>query len=143
MSATREQLNEVNRLRNAHMAPAKAIFSSIKHPVVSTITRDNEHGDQMQRLGKFINEEAAQAKAKGTERDRKLRKLQEKAARSGIRINSGAVRNPDDTLEALDRRNHFLKAMQEEEGQDETVPAQTKHVYQLNPNKVFVSQGVK
>ncbi len=115
MSATREQLDEVNRLRNAHMAPAKAIFSSIKHPVVSTITRDNEHGVQMQSLGKFINTQAAVAKSKDTERARKLRALRERAVCAGVNLSTSDVRNPDDALQALDRLKHFESQMEAEE----------------------------
>ena len=118
MTATREQLTEVNQLRKAHMAPAKTIFSGIKHDVVSTITRDNEQGADAKELGRFHNEEMAQAKAQDTARGRKMRKLQVKAATAGIEL-AGAVRNPDDALEAIDRRAHFLQAMREEEEQTE------------------------
>jgi hypothetical protein len=118
MSATREQLAEVNQLRKAHMAPAKAIFGNIKHEVVSTITRDNEQGADAKELGRFHNEEMAQAKAEDSARGRKLRKLQVKAATAGIELR-GAVRNPDDALEAIDRRAHFLQAMREEEERNE------------------------
>ena len=114
MSATREQLAEANKLRKAHMAPAKAIFNSIKHEVISTITRDNEQGEQANGLGRFHNQQMAQEEAENTERGRKLRKLQVKAAAAGIEL-TGTVRNPDDALEAIDRRNHFLQAMLEEE----------------------------
>ena len=119
MTATREQLAEVNQLRKAHMAPAKAIFGNIKHEVVSTITRDNEQGEQAKELGRFHNEEMAEAKVQDSARGRKMRKLQVKAARAGIEL-TGAVRNPDDALEAIDRRAHFLQAMREEEEQSET-----------------------
>jgi len=119
MTATREQLAEVNQLRKAHMAPAKAIFGNIKHEVVSTITRDNEQGEQAKELGRFHNEEMAEAKVQDSARGRKMRKLQVKAARAGIEL-TDAVRNPDDALEAIDRRAHFLQAMREEEEQSET-----------------------
>ena len=119
MTATREQRAEVNQLRKAHMAPAKAIFGNIKHEVVSTITRDNEQGEQAKELGRFHNEEMAEAKVQDSARGRKMRKLQVKAARAGIEL-TGAVRNPDDALEAIDRRAHFLQAMREEEEQGET-----------------------
>jgi hypothetical protein len=114
MTATREQLAEANRLRKAHMAPARSIFGGIKHEVVSTITRDNEQGEQARDLGRFHNEAMAQAKAQDAERGRKMRKLQVKAARAGVEL-AGVVRNPDDALEAIDRRAHFLQAMREEE----------------------------
>ena len=114
MSATREQLSEVNELRKAHMAPARSIFSSIKHPVVSTITRDNEQGEQAKELGRFHNQEMARAKASDSERGRKMRKLQVKAAAAGIDL-AARVRNPDEALEAIDHRAQFLQALQEEE----------------------------
>ena len=120
MSATREQLAEANQLRKAHMAPARAIFGSIKHEVISTVTRDTEQGDQSNELGRFHNEEMARAKTQDGERGRKLRKLQAKAATAGIEL-AGTVRNPDDALEAIDRRAHFLQAMREEEEQSQAV----------------------
>jgi hypothetical protein len=100
------------------MAPAKAMFNSIKHEVISTITRDNQQCDEDKALGRFHNQEMARAKAENTERGRKLRKLQVKAARAGIEL-TGRVRNLDDALEAIERREHFLRAMREEEAASE------------------------
>jgi hypothetical protein len=118
VSATKEQFEEVNRVRKGHMAHAKGIFGDIAHEVVSTITRDNDHSEEDKELGRFHNEEMAQAKAKDTERGRKMRKLQVKAATAGIEL-TGAVRNPDDAMEAIDRRAHFLQAMREDEERSE------------------------
>jgi len=116
MSATREQLQEVNRLRKAHMAPAKAIFSGLKHEVVSTITRDSEQDAQSKELGRFHNQEMVQAKAESTARERKLRKLQLMAAADGIELPTH-VRNPDDTLEAMRHRKLYLEAALAQEKQ--------------------------
>jgi hypothetical protein len=119
MDATREQFAEVNQLRKAHMAPARAIFGGIKHAVVSTISRDTEQSEQSKELGRFHNEEMSRAKALDTDRGRKMRKLQAKAAVAGVEL-TGAVRDPDDALEAIDRREHFLQALRTEEEQKET-----------------------
>jgi hypothetical protein len=114
MTATGEELEEANRARKGHMAHAKAIFGEVQHEVVSTITRDNEHSEESINLGRFHNAETARAKVQQTERGRKLRKLETKAARAGVDL-TGPVRDPDDALEAIDRRAQFLKAMHEEE----------------------------
>ncbi|HOX58995.1 MAG TPA: hypothetical protein P5205_17695 [Candidatus Paceibacterota bacterium] len=118
MSATREQLAEVNELRKAHMAPAKAIFGSIKHEVLSTLVNDNEQPEEVKELGRFHNAATARAKVQDGERGRKLRKLSVRAAAAGIEL-PGAVRNPDDALEAIGRLKHFEQALLAEEEQSE------------------------
>lgn len=116
MSATPEQLAEVNRLKNAHMAPARTIFGGIKHEVVSTITRDTDQKAEVKALGRFHNEETERAKAHDSERGRKMRKLHTKAAAAGLDL-SANVRNPDDALQAIERRSHFLRALEAEESE--------------------------
>ncbi len=114
MTATPEQFAAANRLRKAHMAPAKAIFGSIKHETISTITRDNEHSEAEKGIGRFHNAEMVKAKAQDSERARKVSRLQRKAVAAGIRI-AGNVRNPDDALEAIERRQHFLEKLRQDE----------------------------
>jgi hypothetical protein len=45
-----------------------------------------------------------------------LKKLQVKAAAAGIEL--GEVRNPDEALEAIDRREHFRQKMLEKEAKE-------------------------
>ena len=98
------------------MAPAKAIFGELEHEVVSTITRDNEQPESEKALGRFHNAEMAKAKVQDSQRARKMRKLQVRAATAGIEF-AGTVRDPDDALQAIERREHFLQALLKEEQQ--------------------------
>jgi hypothetical protein len=116
MTATREQLEEVNRARKGHMAPAAAIFGEIRHEMISTISRDNEQSEDVKALGRFHNAAVETAKAEKSERGKTLKKLQVKAAAAGVEL--GEVRNPDEALEAIDRLEHFRQRMLEKEAKE-------------------------
>ncbi len=73
-SATREQLAEVASAKRAHLAPARAIFGQIKHDVVSTQTRDNEH-EEAKDLGRFHNAAVEQHKAEESEENKLKREI--------------------------------------------------------------------
>jgi hypothetical protein len=122
MSATKEELAEVNRLSKAHMAHAKAIFGGLKHEVVSTITRDNELGPEEKELGRFHNEEAEKANTEKSAITRKLHKIQTEAARAGVelsdrtiaRIKGGDGREADEALDAAQKLNIYRAQMEAE-----------------------------
>ena len=84
MSASREQLAEANKLRKAHMAPAKVIFNSIKHEVISTITRDNEQGDEAKEFARFQNEETEKFKKERTAQERTTRRIRRDPVAAGV-----------------------------------------------------------
>lgn len=119
MSATREQFEEVNRLRKAHMARAKGIFGEIPHELVSTVTRDNEHSDEVKELGRFHNDQVQRAQAAKSVSGRKLRRLQTKLAVAGIEL-SGPVRDVDEALDAAEKREMYLNRLRSREQQATT-----------------------
>jgi hypothetical protein len=114
MTATKEQFENVTRLRRGHMAGANAIFGELRHEVVANITRDSEHSAEEKVLGQFVREETEKAKSEAAATKRTLRKVHIKAAAAGIKL-EGQVRNPDEALEALTRREFFRRRMQEKE----------------------------
>jgi hypothetical protein len=116
MDATVEQLAEANRLRSAHMARAKAIYGEMRHEIVSTITRDNEHSEEVKELGRFHNAEVKRERTAQTARTRKLHKIQEQAAAEGIAVSSG-VRNPDRVLAGMEMAREYRERIAREEAQ--------------------------
>lgn len=130
MSATKEQLEEVNQLRKAHMAHAKAIFGEVKHHIVANIVRDNQQSEESNKLGLFVSKETTNGKAAKSEMERKMRKVREKAAAHGIKVT--AARNPDEVLDALNRLDYWKRAMKEE--------ASAGHnVHRMDSNKKLVA----
>ena len=120
MSATRQQLEEVNRLRKAHMAHAKSIFGELRHEVVSTISRDTECSEESRSLGRFHNQRTAKAKAEKSATTRKLRSIQLQAAAEGIAV-SPSVRNPDRVQAGIELiKKHRGRILQAEQGEDHT-----------------------
>lgn len=123
MSATPEQLAEVNELRKAHMAPAKAIFGELKHEMVSTITRDNEHSAEEKALGRFHNEQAEQFKTEKNQTERRVRRARQKVLEAGFDPSRARLKNPEAVAEAAGRitsRLEALRAKEAEEAEQET-----------------------
>jgi hypothetical protein len=103
MSATKEQLEEVNRLRKGHMAHAKGIFGDIPHEVISTITRDNEHSEEVKELGRFHNRESERFEAERTVSERDTRRARTKAAAAGFDPSRLRIKNPKLVAAAAER----------------------------------------
>jgi hypothetical protein len=103
MSATKEQLEEVNRLRKGHMAHAKGIFGDIPHDVISTVTRDNDHSEEDKELGRFHNQETERVRTEQTETVRAIKRVRQKAAAAGFDPNRIRIKNPKRVEEALER----------------------------------------
>jgi hypothetical protein len=101
MSATDEQFAEVHAQIRGHRAAAKALYGEIKHDLVATITRDNEHDQATKELGRFHNEQVQAHTQQKAERTRKLRKVQTAAAVAGAAVNPN-VRNPDRVLQGIE-----------------------------------------
>ena len=55
MSATSEQLKEARTQISGDRKAAKVIYGAIRHPIISTITRDNEQDPDTAALGEFHN----------------------------------------------------------------------------------------
>lgn len=101
MSATSEQYAAGHSSIKGHMKAAKGIYGNIQHPVIATISRDNQVDEAAQELGRFHNEQVEQHREKKTEAGRKLGRIQIEAATAGIAVNPH-VRNLDRALEGLD-----------------------------------------
>lgn len=110
----REQLAQTARDRASWMRRGKVLFDNLPHPFRFTIAKDSAHSLEVRKFGEDYNGKIEASKAQDTEHARKLSKLQRKAAAAGIRISS-TVRNPDDALEAIERRDYFLQKMRESE----------------------------
>ena len=104
MDATKEQHQEVNGLRKAHMAHAKGIFGEIPHEVISTITRDNEHTEEDKAEGRFLIQATAEAHTKNTESERTEKRIKQKALAAGIDPSCLRMKDPKAVEEALDRK---------------------------------------
>jgi hypothetical protein len=118
MSATKEQLEEVNRLRKGHMAHAKGIFGEIPHEVVTTITRDNDHSEDVKELGRFHNQEGERFEAERTASERDTKRARTKAAAAGFDPSRLRIKNPKRVAEAAERiADRFAALRQKEESQ--------------------------
>jgi hypothetical protein len=109
-----EQMAQSAKDRASWMRGGKVLFDSLPHPFRFTVARDSAHSLEVRKFGEDYNGKLEASKAQDTERARKLSKLQRKAAAAGIRVSS-TVRNPDDALEAIERRDYFLQKMRESE----------------------------
>jgi hypothetical protein len=114
MDATPAQFEEVNRLRKAHMAPARAIFGELEHEVTSTITRDNAHTAQERALGRFHNEVTGRARAEQTRGERSLRRLHAAAAAAGVAL-PARIRNVEEAADALAKREIYRRRLEAKE----------------------------
>ena len=118
MSATKEQLEEVNRLRKGHMAHAKGIFGEIPHEVITTITRDNDHSEDVKELGRFHNQEGERFEAERTASERDTKRARTKAAAAGFDPSRLRIKNPKRVAEAAERiADRFAALRQKEESQ--------------------------
>ena len=107
MSATSEQLKEARTQISGHRQAAKVIYGAIRHPIISTITRDNEQDPDTAALGEFHNREVAEFETEQTAATRKLRKVRLTAAAAGIPIPRN-IRNPDRVQEGVDREREIM-----------------------------------
>jgi hypothetical protein len=115
MSATKEQLEEVNRLRKGHMAHAKGIFGEIPHEVITTITRDNEHSEEVKELGRFHNQESERFEAERTVSERDTRRARTKAAAAGFDPSRLRIKNPKLVAAAAERIADRFAALRQKE----------------------------
>jgi hypothetical protein len=117
MTATKEQLEEVNRLRKGHMAHAKGIFGEIPHEVVSTITRDNDHSEEVKELGRFHNQEGERFEADRTQGERDTRRARKKAAAAGFDSSRLRIKNPKRVAEVVDHIADRFAALRQKEAE--------------------------
>jgi hypothetical protein len=120
MSATREQLEEVNGLRKAHMGHAKGIFGEIQHEVVSTIARDNDHSTEEKGLGRFHNEATEAYQQEKTKTARSVNRARQKASRAGFDPDHLRIKNPEAVAAAADRIADRFAALRQKEAEEET-----------------------
>ena len=118
MSATREQLEEVNRLRKGHMAHAKGIFGDIPHEVISTVTRDNDHSDEDKELGRFHNQETERVRTEQTQRARDTTRARQKAAAAGFDPSRLRIKNPKRVAEAAGGIAERFAALRQKEAEE-------------------------
>jgi hypothetical protein len=133
-TATKEQLAETARSRASWMRRGKVIYDNLPHPFRATITRDNEQSEQDRELGRFHNEEVKKFRAEKSVATRKLRKVQEAAASAGIQLTR--VNNPDEALDALERREMYRRRAVERERLADTAnatPGSGPKIYTLKP----------
>jgi hypothetical protein len=108
MSATKEQLGEVHAAIAGHRRAAKVIYGNIRHPAISTITRDNEQDAATAALGDFDNREVAAFESEQSATTRKLRKIQRTAAVTGIPVPRN-IRNPDRVQQDMEEEQKILE----------------------------------
>jgi hypothetical protein len=108
MSASKEQLAEAHKAIAGHRQAAKVIYGAIRHPLISTIIRDNEQDPETAALGEFHNRELADFETEQSATTRKLRKVQRTAAAAGIAAPRN-IRNPDRVQEGLDREREIME----------------------------------
>lgn len=106
MSASNEEQKEIHRQIRGHMAPAKAIYGSIQHRVISTITRDDEHDSATKELGEFHNAEVRKYEEEQSSGSRKLGEIQKAAAVGSVTVGAD-VRNPDRVLTGIEKEKEF------------------------------------
>jgi len=122
MSATKEQFKEAHTAIAGHRQAAKVIYGKIRHPVISTITRDNEPDAETAALGEFDNREVAAFETEQNATTRKLRKIQRTAAAAGIATPRN-VRNPDRVQEGLDREREIMERLKNRQQSSAPAPA--------------------
>jgi hypothetical protein len=122
MSATKEQFQEAHQQIAGHRKAAKEIYGNIPHPVISTITRDNEQDRATTDLGDFHNRAVAEFETEQTTATRKLRKVQRTAAGAGIAIPRN-IRNPDRVQEGLDRERTIMDRLARRQQTSPAAPA--------------------
>ncbi len=110
MTATKGQLGEAHAAIAGHRQAAKVIYGGIRHPVISTIARDNEQDADSAALGEFQNREMAAFETEQSADTRKLRKIQRTAAAAGIATPRN-IRNPDRVQEGLDREREIMERL--------------------------------
>jgi hypothetical protein len=126
MTATREELEAVNKLRKAHMASAKGVFGDIRHEVVSTLTRDNDHSTEEREFGEFHNAEAAQFAEEIAEERNATVKARRKAFDIGIDPDRLPVKRPKQVAEAAARYGDRIAKLREKEASKEQEHAENE-----------------
>jgi hypothetical protein len=122
MSATKEQFATVHRQINGHQKAARAIYGSIEHPRISTITRDMGAAPDVAALGEFHNTETERFQVEQTAVNRTLGKIQRKAAVVGVGINH-TIRNPDRVLRGLELEQEARARIAAKEQAANEIPA--------------------
>jgi hypothetical protein len=118
MTATKDQLKEVNRLRKGHMAHAKGIFGDIPHEVISTVARDNDHSEQDKELGRFHNQETERIRTEQTETARTTTRARQKALAAGFDPSRLRIKNPKRVAEAAGRITERFAALRQKEAEE-------------------------
>jgi hypothetical protein len=108
MSATKAQFNEVHSAIAGHRKAAKVIYGNIRHPFITTITRDNEQDPAAAELGEFHNRQIEQHETEQAAATRKLRKIQRTAAAAGIAVPQD-IRNLEHVQQGLDLQKEVLE----------------------------------
>ena len=77
MMARSEDLSQAHKQVGAHRRATKQLYGTIRHPIISTITRDTEQDASSLELGRFHNEEIARHRSKtefDANREKRIRK---------------------------------------------------------------------
>ena len=98
--ATREELEETGAARNRWIKHGKTIFDQLPHKLVTTITRDAEHSDEVHAAGAAILADTAGHREGAATAKRQQRRRDALAGALGIRQN---VKNPERAIAAAQR----------------------------------------
>jgi hypothetical protein len=119
MAATSDQLAQVNAQIASHRKAAKALYGSIRHPVITTITRDTEHDGATKELGRFHNAEVDKFELDQAATTRKLGRIRRQAAVLGSPVGT-MIRNPDRVLEGLAREAQVMERLHRKQAEERT-----------------------
>lgn len=100
-TATKEQFNAARADQAGHLKEAKALYGNIAHNLISTISRDTDHGPTTKQLGRFNRAAIEEIEAEESARDRTISTIRTEAAKLGSRIDLSAVKNEKRVLEGL------------------------------------------
>lgn len=102
MNATPEEMATAQAAVNGHMKQVKALYGSLQHKIIATITRDDRTSSEVQELGEFHNRELERFKQERAAKSQQRRQLARAAETAGIPVDVQNVRNPDAAREALE-----------------------------------------
>jgi hypothetical protein len=100
-TATKEQFNAARADQAAHLKEAKALYGNIAHNLISTISRDTDHGPTTKQLGRFNRAAIEEIEAEESARNRTISTIRSEAAKTGARVDLSAIRNEQRVLEGM------------------------------------------
>ena len=114
--ATPEQLSETARARSSWMRRGKVIYDNLPHPLIRTISRDNDHDAATRELGAFVNAATERHRTEQQVHARKLGDVRRAATALGAAI-PAAPRNVQRVKEGLDLEAEALAEIRALENQ--------------------------